>query len=209
MNTQTIQAEARADAGKGVARKLRASGLIPAVAYGGAGDAVQLSLDPRDLTNLRKAPLGWNSPIEIEVEGGENVGLVLLRAVQKHPISGKLLHADFLRVAADSEVEVKVPLRLTGSSPGAALGGRLSQPKREVAVLCTPASIPNGVEIDVSSLNIGDRIMLSEVAFPEGVRASFKHDAPAVACVGRRGAREAATSDDGAGDEAGAEANAE
>ena len=205
MNTQTIQAEARAEAGKGVARKLRASGLIPAVAYGGAGEPVQLALNPRALTDRRKAPLGWNSPVEIEVEGGENVGLALLTAVQKHPISGKLLHADFLRVAADSEVEVKVPLKLSGASPGAALGGRISQPKREVAVLCTPGSIPNGVEIDISSLNIGDRIMLSEVSFPEGVRASFKHDAPAVACVGRRGARKAAESDEGADATASAE----
>jgi len=187
MNTQTIQAEARSETGKGQARKLRASDRIPAIAYGGASDPQELSLDPKALAELRKSPLGWNQPVTIEVDGGDNVGLALLRDVQKHPVSGQVLHADFMRVEEGAEVIVQVPMRLVGKSPGEALGGRISQPKRAVAVRCTPSTIPKAVEIDISGLEVGDRVLLSEVKFPAGVQASFAHDAPAVSCVGRRG----------------------
>lgn len=187
MNTQTIQAEARAESGKGVAHKLRAVGRIPAVAYGASGAPQQLSLDPKALLELRKSPLGWNQPVAIEVDGGDNVSLAVLREVQRHPVSGHFLHADFLRVTEASEIVMQVPLRLTGKSPGAALGGRISQPKRALAVRCTPGAIPPAIEIDISELNVGDRIMLSELAVPTGVSVSLKVDLPAVSCVGRRG----------------------
>lgn len=220
MNTQTIQAAARAESGKGIAHKLRAAGRIPAVAYGPSVASQQLSLDPKALLDLRKSPLGWNQPIAIEVDGGDNVTLALLHAVQRHPVSGKVLHADFLCIEEGSEVTVKVPLRLTGKAPGEALGGRISQPKRDLAVVCTPDTIPNAIEIDISGLNVGDRILLSELAVPKGVRVSLAFDGPAVSCVGRRGgaaeeleeadaAAAAAASAAAAGDEAGEGGDAE
>jgi large subunit ribosomal protein L25 len=201
MNTQTIQAEARSESGKGIARKLRAASRIPAVAYGGQTAPRQLSLDPKQLQDLRKSPLGWNQPVTIEVDGGENVSLALLREVQRHPVSGQFLHADFMCIEANAQVVVQVPLHLIGKSPGEALGGRISQPKRAVAVLCTPDTIPNAVEIDISTLEVGDRILLSEVTFPSGVSSHYAHDAPAVSCVGRRGGA-AEEEGEGASDEA-------
>jgi len=205
MNTQTIQAEARAESGKGVAHKLRAVGRIPAVAYGATATPQQLSLDPKALQDLRKSPLGWNQPVAIEVDGGDNVNLAVLREVQRHPVSGKFLHADFLCVEEASEITMMVPLRLTGKSPGEALGGRISQPKRSLAVRCTPVSIPSAIEIDISTLHVGDRIMLSEVPVPSGVSVSLAFDAPAVSCVGRRGGLEEELEEDEDGAE-GAEA---
>ena len=203
MNTQTIQAEARAESGKGVAHKLHAVGRIPAVAYGASVEPQQLSLDPKALVDLRKSPLGWNSLIAIEVDGGDNVNLAVLQEVQRHPVSGKFLHADFLCVDEASEITMQVPLRLTGKSPGEALGGLISQPKRALSVRCTPATIPSAIEIDISSLHVGDRILLSEVPVPSGVRVLLAFDAPAVSCVGRRGGED---EDLGEEEEAGAEA---
>jgi large subunit ribosomal protein L25 len=187
MNTQTIQAEARAESGKGIAHKLRAAGRIPAVAYGSSVDSQKLSLDPKVILDLRKGHLGWNQPIAIEVDGGDNVALAILSEVQRHPVSGKVLHADFLCIDEGSDITVKVPLRLIGKAPGEALGGRISQPKRDLEVHCTPTTIPSAIEIDISALNVGDRILFSELPVPKGVRVSLAFDAPAVSCVGRRG----------------------
>ena len=187
MQTEIIRAQARHEGGKGVARHLRRSGLIPAVAYGGTGETVTLALDPNQLIRLRKSRLGWNHPVTIEVEGGEPVQLALLRDIQKHPISGKLLHADFLRVDEGSEVVIAVPLRVDGRAIGEEIGGRISQPRREILIRCSPAHIPEKILVDVRPLNIGDKILLSALELPEGCVPEFLHDVTVASCIGRRG----------------------
>jgi large subunit ribosomal protein L25 len=187
MEKQTIHAQLRPEHGKGVARKLRRAGSIPAIAYGGDGEAMSLTLDPAELRQLRKSKLGWNHPVTIEVDGGTDIALALLREVQKHPISGKLLHADFLRVAPDVEVIVQVPLRAEGRAAGEEIGGRISQPYRYVELACLPAAIPETILVDVTPLEIGDKIMLSELDVPEGCRPVFRVDQTVLSCVGRRG----------------------
>ncbi|MCP4871889.1 MAG: 50S ribosomal protein L25 [Proteobacteria bacterium] len=187
MQTQTLQASLRGGTGKGSARKLRSEGLIPAVAYGAAGETASLALDPQQLRELRRSSLGWNMPVSIDVDGGDNIPLALLRDVQKHPISRALLHADFLRVDPADEVVIRVQLRLEGKAPGAELGGLINQPNRELLVSCKPADIPATIVIDISGLEINDRLLLSEVPMPKGCRAVFKHDGTAVSCMGRRG----------------------
>ena len=192
METQTIQALSRQESGKGVARKLRRNGMIPAIAYGGESDSQALSLDPNQLHQLRKSRLGWNHPVTIEVENGARVELALLREVQKHPISGKLLHADFLRVAEGDEVVVRVPLAIDGRALGQEIGGRISQPRREIAICCRPSQIPERILVDVRELEIGDKVMLSQLPMPEGCRPEFRNDVTVAACVGRRGGAEEA-----------------
>ncbi len=187
METETIRATARPESGKGVARQLRRAGLIPAIAYGGDGDPLALSLDPKQLIQLRKSRLGWNHPVTIEVEDGAKVELALLREVQKHPISGKLLHADFLRVAEGDEVVVRVPLAIDGRAKGQEIGGRISQPRREISIFCFPRQIPERILVDVRELEIGDKVMLSELQMPDGCRPEFRHDVTVASCVGRRG----------------------
>jgi large subunit ribosomal protein L25 len=187
METQTIQASTRSGTGKGIARKLRRDGWIPAVAYGGGGETACLSLDPAELALLRKSRLGWNMPVSIQVEGGDDIALALLRDVQKHPVSRALLHADFIRVDADTEVRVRVPIRLEGRAAGAEIGGLISQPNRVILVACLPTDIPVEVAIDITEMEIGDRVLLSSIPMPEGCRAVFRFDGTAVACVGRRG----------------------
>jgi large subunit ribosomal protein L25 len=211
MEIQTIRAKTRPESGKGVARKLRAAGLIPAVAYGAGGNALTLALDPNQLVQLHKSRLGWNHPVTIEVEDGEGVELALLREVQKHPISRALLHADFLRVDPGAEVVVRVPLRVDGRAAGEEIGGRISQPRRELLIRCKPLDIPEQILVDVRELEIGDKVMLSELDLAEGSHPVFTQDVTVASCIGRRGGaldelQDAAEEDaEGAEDEAEAE----
>jgi large subunit ribosomal protein L25 len=180
MSYPTIQAEARHESGKGAARRARLSGKIPAVAYGGGGSAIPLMVSPRDLQQLRRSSLGWNSPFLLAVEGRDDVGLAMLQDVQKHPVSGELLHADFKRVQDDTAVVVRVPVRITGKAPGVELGGRLAQTLRDVSLSCVPSRIPEAVVVDVSTMNVGDKVLLSSLPMAEGVSLVFRHDATVV-----------------------------
>ena len=186
MSNPTIHAEIRTESGKGAARRLRRAGRMPAVAYGGGAKAQALSIDPTQLQALKSSPLSWNQPVKIEVDGGDTVALALLKAVDKHPISGVFLHADFLQLDAKKAVRVQVPLRLEGSAPGVALGGLLNQQLRALDVSCLPADIPSGLLVDVSKLEVGDRLLLSDLTMPKGVTAMIA-DQPLVSVSGRRG----------------------
>jgi len=192
MELHTLSAEARTGTGKGVARKARAAGRIPAVVYGGDADPASLTIDPADLRRLKNQPLGWNTPLTLSVEGGADVSPAMLTAVQRHPVSGKLLHADFVRVATGGEVKVKVPVKVSGRAVGLTLGGRVSLSLPEVDLICAVDAIPAAVEIDVTPLNIGDKILLQDLVTPDGSRVASRHNPPVVAVVGKRGARKAA-----------------
>ena len=196
MSNPTIHAEMRTSTGKGSARKLRRAERMPAVAYGGTADSMPLTIDPHDIEKLRKSPLGWNQPVQIEVDGGQSVDLAMLKAVDKHPISGVLLHADFVRLEAGVAVLVNVPVRIEGSAAGVALGGLLNVQIRTLPVRCLPKDIPTGIEVDVSKLEVGDRLMLSKVKLPAGVVATIS-DTPVVSVVGRRGSREEEVEEEG------------
>ncbi len=190
MDYQTIQAAARNATGKGFARATRNGGQIPAVAYGAGGAAVSVTVDPDDILALKRQATGWNTPFNLAVEGGDDVGLVMLREVQRHPIRGHLLHVDFLRVAADKPVQVDVPLVLTGKAKGSELGGRLQQTLRSVTLECLPGDIPSAVEQDISDLDVGEKLALSQLAAPAGATLIFRHDASAVQIARGRGAQE-------------------
>lgn len=200
METHTIQAEARATIGKGVSRKLRAAGKIPAVAYGPGTEPIGLAIETKQLQLLKKAERGWNTPVTIAVDGGDDISLAVLKDVQRHPVSGKLLHADFMRVQPGAEVTVRVPVKVVGKAAGAELGGRIQTPMREIELICLAAKIPAVVEVDVTPLNINDKILLQVLPLPEGTRPASRHNPPVVACVGKRGGA-VATAEDEEGEE--------
>jgi large subunit ribosomal protein L25 len=187
METSTINAAVRTNSGKGHARKIRSTGSIPATVYGGSATPQSLVMDPGQLAQLRRASLGWNTPVSLQVEGGTNVPLAMLRDVQKHPLTGAYLHADFLCVDEAKLVQVDVRIDLVGRAAGVALGGRLSRPVRHITVRCLPKNIPVSVEIEISALNVGDSVMIDELDLGDGVEAVFKVRSPVVAVVGRRG----------------------
>ncbi|MDD9803184.1 MAG: 50S ribosomal protein L25 [Deltaproteobacteria bacterium] len=168
MSQNELAAEPRSATGKGAARKLRATGRIPAVIYGRAMQTRQVSVDPQDLDKLlHSTGAGLNTLIDLQLEGAEQQ--VLLKALQRDPVHGAFLHADFYQVDLSQAVVVSVPLRVVGRAPGVELSdGILDLPLREIEIACLPTAIPDHIEADVSELQIGQSLHVSELHLPEG-----------------------------------------
>jgi large subunit ribosomal protein L25 len=169
-----LSVQLRSDAGKGAARKLRRAGRIPAVCYGARLEAVSISLDPRALSRLlSKGHAGMNTLIDLRVEGGGGVidgKVVLLKELQRDPVSGSYLHADLYAVELDKAVQVSVRIHLTGSPEGVRLdGGILDQNLREVELECLPRAIPDELVLDVTALRLNQSVHVRDLPLPEGV----------------------------------------
>ena len=168
----TLNAEVRSERGKNVARRLRRGGRIPAVVYGEGGGAagtasVAVSVEPDEVSRVLHSEAGANTLIGLTV-GGEGSSKVLIKDYQIDPISHRLLHVDFYRVAMDRVLTVTVPIELTGEAEGVRVqGGLMDFVQREVAVACLPSEIPERLEVDVSPLNIGQGVRLKDLL--EGV----------------------------------------
>ena len=173
MGEFALGVELREQRGKGIARKLRAAGRIPAVCYRRNGEAVPVSLDPKELDRLlRKASAGINTLIDLKVVGGGDFDgrQVLVKELQRDPISGAYLHADLYAVDLQQTIHVSVPINLKGTPIGVSLGGGiLDHATRELDVECLPNAIPEEFSIDVSELEIGDSLHVRDIAVPEGV----------------------------------------
>jgi large subunit ribosomal protein L25 len=165
----TLEAVKRGEFGKNEMRRLRTSGRIPAVLYGGATgesgkpEATPIAVDPKALMKILHSGSGANTLITLTVDGGV-AAKVMLREYQLDPLSHRLLHVDFYRVAMDKLVRVTVPLVIRGDAPGVKQqGGILDFVHREIEVECLPADIPEHVEIDVSELMLGQSIRLRDL----------------------------------------------
>ncbi len=172
MAENALNVETRQGAGKGVARKLRAAGRIPGVCYGKGEPSISISLDPRTLRRLlEQSEAGMNTLINLAVEGGGAFDgkMVLVRELQKDPVEGSYLHADFFAVDVQHAVEVSVPIHITGRAPGVELGGILDQALREIELECLPLAIPSEIVADVSELDVGQSLHVSDLVLPEGV----------------------------------------
>ncbi len=157
----------RVEHGSRAVRRLRRAGRVPGVIYGGGDDPISFEVDARILRNtLRDA----HAVLEVKLEGGSTENVVV-KDVQRHPVRGEILHADLLRVRMDVAIQAPVSIELLGAdeAPGVVEGGVLSQEHREVTVEALPGDIPDGIQVDVSSLQINDTLLLSSVTPPAGV----------------------------------------
>ncbi|MBF0285380.1 MAG: 50S ribosomal protein L25/general stress protein Ctc [Magnetococcales bacterium] len=183
----SIQARPRTGTGKGVARALRKEGRIPAVLYGAGKENENLTLPLKEFTLLMAAQgAGLKTDRqEMEIEG-QGVVLVLLRDVQFHPVTGKALHADFLRFDADRRVEISVPVvvRNEDKAPGLKRGGILSMVRHQLVVHCKAGVIPHHIEISVEGMDIGDSVHVKELKLPAGVEVAGDQNATIIALVG-------------------------
>jgi len=165
---QSLAVEVREATGKGVARKLRAKGLVPAVLYGQGRAPVSLSLDPIVLDKvLRSSHAGLNTLIDLE--GAVTGKTVLVKDLQRDPVRGAMLHADLYEVDIDQTITVSVPVHLNGIPHGVTMGGLLDHALREIEVECLPGAIPDSVDIDVSGLDQGDSVHVRDLELPSGV----------------------------------------
>jgi large subunit ribosomal protein L25 len=157
-----LAATKRDDTGKGNARKVRASGRVPAILYGRGMEPIAIDVDRREFVTALKTDAGMNVLLDIEVDG--DTTLALTRELQRDPVRGTLLHADFVKIDRKTAIEIEVPVHLVGESPGAKEGGALEQPLFSVHVRCLPTEVPESVDADVSGLNIGEALRVSDLA---------------------------------------------
>jgi len=166
METKLV-AERRDGAGKGVARKLRASGRVPAVLYGHGQEAVPLSVDAREMVHLLHSAGGSNVLFDLVVDGKEH--LAMPREIQRDHIHNKLIHVDFLAVSRTERITVDVPVVEVGDSVGVREGGVVEHHLRDLHVECLPQDVPEHIEVDITALAIGDMVHVRDVVAPAGV----------------------------------------
>jgi large subunit ribosomal protein L25 len=201
--TLTLNATPRMDHGKGPARRLRASGKLPAVMYGPDHAARAIAVEPRDIKTILAAPLGRNTVVTVSVEGTRT--LAMLKGYSYHPLSRALEHADFYTVAVGRKITVQVPFLATGKSKGVATqGGILRQVYRTLPVLCTPDRIPAKLEADVTALELGQALHVRDLQLPEGVAVKLDAGQTVVSIVAPEKEERAAEAAPGATPAAGA-----
>lgn len=161
----SLMSSRRSDAGKGVARRLRAAGRVPGVFYGRGEPAIPLTLSGKDLEEVLTGTEGGNVIVDLKVDGAEAADRkALIREIQRDPVAGSILHVDLLHISLTEEIIVEVPVVLVGIPVGVKDGGGiLEQPLREVEVKCLPTDIPAHIDVDVSALGIGDSVHVSDL----------------------------------------------
>jgi large subunit ribosomal protein L25 len=160
-----LQAKEREERGKNAARRLRASGMVPAVLYDD-GSSRPLAV-PDKVVDYTLHHLGDNALYNIDLGSGTSTARVV--DVQRNPVTGRLVHVDFAPVNMQERIEITVPLHLVGESPGSEEGGVLQQVAYEVQVESLPGDIPQELTLDVSTLGMGENLTLADVSLPEGV----------------------------------------
>ena len=185
MASASLSAEARTETGKGVARKLRAAGRVPAVIYGHAREAQALSLPTRELEKLLSSISTGSTVVELSV--GSATTKTLIREVQRHPFKKQILHVDFQELVAGEKVSVEIPLVFVGTPEGVRLSGALlEQILHSIEVLVDPANIPNHIDVDVTNLAMGHSLHVRELTLPAGLEVLTDEDATVCAVVAPR-----------------------
>ena len=154
-----VEVDRREPQGTNVARRLRAAGRVPANVYGLGRPPVALSIDPRKIEQVLHSPSGRNTIFTLSLEGGQQTRSVMLREIQRHPVTDALIHVDLLRFDPTKRIQVRVPVRLIGTPVGVRLeSGILDFVLREVEVDCLPANIPEHLDVDVAELHVNQNV---------------------------------------------------
>jgi large subunit ribosomal protein L25 len=210
MDFATLHADPRAQKGKSPANRIRREGKIPAVAYGKTLSSTPITVDPAALLKILQGPAGLNTVMKLDLQGQKDL-LVMVREVTHHPVTRQFLHADFIQVKLEEDVDVDVPFSVTGKPPGVVAGGVLHQVYRKLPLRTRPNNIPRSLSADIGHLELGDVLKVAELKLPEGVKVRFPQDHTIVAIVAPekdRSAEEAAAAAPGAAPAAGAAAPA-
>ncbi len=169
METNTLSVRERSNMGKSYARKLRRSGQAPAIAYIGGNDPIHFELTPGPLLKILRDK-GKNTLLTLTFDGGSvEDQTVMLRELQRDPVSRDILHADFALVDVNEPVNVSVKLSYDGRPIGMVQGGVADVIRRDINVRCLPADIPRVIHVDVTGLGLNQALHVGDVALPEGV----------------------------------------
>ena len=174
---QTLAASKREATGTAVAKRLRRNKRVPAVIYGGHQDNYGVDLDLKSITDLLAKSATENVLVNLNIEGAkEQDKLVLIQAVQHHPLTSSVMHVDFRAVREDDTIVASVPVNLVGDCEGVHLGGLLDHQLHSIDIRCLPKDLPEGLDVDVTDLNIGDAAHVGDIKWPEGVEPVLGRD---------------------------------
>ncbi|SFQ16479.1 50S ribosomal protein L25/general stress protein Ctc [Pseudomonas borbori] len=166
-----LNAEVRSDLGKGASRRLRRNvAMVPAVIYGGEKAPQSISLLAKELAKLLENEASFSHVLTLNVAGSNES--VLIKALQRHPAKGYVMHADFIRVVAGQKLTAHVPLHFLNQETSVGVktqGGEVSHTLVEVEVSCLPKDLPEFIEVDMAAVEVGQIVHLSDLKLPQGV----------------------------------------
>ena len=164
-----INATVRDDQGKGASRRLRREEKIPAIVYGAGKEPSAISLNIHEITHLLESDDAYTSVLDLSID--KKVEPIIIKDLQRHPAKNTITHVDLLRINMKQAIVTSIPLNFIGSDDNEALrlGAILNQFINAVEVSCLPADMPNGIDVDISNLALGDHISLTGLNMPEGV----------------------------------------
>jgi large subunit ribosomal protein L25 len=178
MEQARLEVQRREGKGKGAARETRRSGMTPGIVYGHKQDSINIQFPENGLRRIFHQG-GENVLINMSISDSGNE-TVMIKEVQRDPLSKKIIHADFMRVSLEERITTHIPVVLVGTAPGVKEGGVLEFLLREIRLECQVGQIPEHIEVEISSLSIGDQIRVEEVKVPEGM---IIHDDPSTTIV--------------------------
>ena len=156
-------------------RRLRSEGLVPGVGYGLGQDSVSVAVEWPALRKALTTDAGVNALLTLDIDGEQQLSIV--KDIQRHPTRRDVIHVDYIRIDANAEVEVEIPLVLTGEAKAVtAVSGMVDQTMFSLTVMSKPDSIPTELTADISELEVGDAITVADVALPAGVRTELEAD---------------------------------
>ena len=166
-----LNAQVRSDLGKGASRRLRRNAAqVPAVIYGGDKEPQSVTLELREIAKLLENEAAFSHVIALNVGGAKET--VLIKALQRHPAKGFVMHADFLRVVADHKLTAHVPLHFINEDVAVGVkqaGGEISHTISEVEVSCLPQDLPEFIEVDMANVEVGQVLHMTDIKLPKGV----------------------------------------
>tara|TARA_Y100001970_G_scaffold2581_1_gene3038 strand:+ start:1648 stop:2364 length:717 start_codon:yes stop_codon:yes gene_type:complete len=166
----TLNADLRERTGTNKAREIRnVDGMVPAIVYGDEKETLNIKLKLNELTKASENELFYTQVLLIKTEGNEEK--VVLKELQRDPAKGKFLHADFQRVSSKTKLKVVIPVNFVNEEECVGVkvdGGVVAKTIREIEIMCLAGNIPESIDVDIESLNLGDSIRLTEISLPEG-----------------------------------------
>lgn len=180
----------REERGKGPCARLRANGLVPGVFYNSKGENISFTVDNLALGKaFEKVRYSKMIELQIEVDGKVEKRNALFKKLVSHPVKRRYDHVDFIGIDLDKEVQVTIPVEVTGRAKGVVLGGKLEILQERVLVRCLPTAIPDSIVIDTTELGIGDKIFVDQLVLPEGVTPVYDRNYVVLAIQTGRGAK--------------------
>jgi len=174
-NTQTLKAETRKRTGSGVLKQMRREGYLPSVVYGKGTENLNIKINTKVLSDMLAHSASESILVDLEIDGG-TAQSAFLQSTQHNPVSGDLLHADFLAVTEGMKISASIPVELHGEPIGLKSGGVIEQMIRDLEISCSPKDLPEKVEANIEHLDVGDSLTLGELTIPEGVEPVLAAD---------------------------------